>query len=242
MQIESIALNLRPRSPWEGCDVGIRLLQSSFGPVFRCHLAVAMPSLLLCLVTSVFAPWLPALLIWLAKPWIDRTSLFVLARALFGETTGLSELWAARRSVWVSGLARTLTLQRLSASRAFAQPVLQLEGLSGAALRARLKQIAAGRRGVAEKTSLAFLCAETAIVLSLLVVTLWLAPRSLNFAWNPMDALPPPRIALCISVAYGAAMLFLEPFYVAAGFGLYVNRRVALEAWDIEQEFRRAFA
>jgi hypothetical protein len=29
---------------------------------------------------------------------------------------------------------------------------------------------------------------------------------------------------------------------VAAGFGLYLNRRVELEAWDIEQEFRRAFA
>ena len=34
----------------------------------------------------------------------------------------------------------------------------------------------------------------------------------------------------------------MEPFYVAAGFAMYLNRRVELEAWDIEQEFRRAFA
>ena len=47
---------------------------------------------------------------------------------------------------------------------------------------------------------------------------------------------------LDIAPAYGASVAFLEPFYVAAGFGMYVNRRVALEAWDIEQEFRRAFA
>jgi hypothetical protein len=33
----------------------------------------------------------------------------------------------------------------------------------------------------------------------------------------------------------------LEPFYVAAGFAMYLNRRVELEAWDIEQEFRRGF-
>ena len=38
------------------------------------------------------------------------------------------------------------------------------------------------------------------------------------------------------------SVLFLEPFYVAAGFAMYLNRRAELEAWDIEQEFRRAFA
>jgi hypothetical protein len=36
-------------------------------------------------------------------------------------------------------------------------------------------------------------------------------------------------------------VVVLEPFYVAAGFAMYLNRRVQLEAWDIEQEFRRAF-
>jgi hypothetical protein len=50
------------------------------------------------------------------------------------------------------------------------------------------------------------------------------------------------QAGLISSMAYALAVMFLEPFYVAAGFGLYVNRRVELEAWDIEQEFRRAFA
>ena len=43
-------------------------------------------------------------------------------------------------------------------------------------------------------------------------------------------------------MAYALTILFLEPFYVAAGFGMYLSRRVELEAWDIEQELRRAFA
>ena len=34
-------------------------------------------------------------------------------------------------------------------------------------------------------------------------------------------------------------MLLLEPFYVAAGFGLYLNRRTLLEGWDIEVALRR---
>ena len=48
--------------------------------------------------------------------------------------------------------------------------------------------------------------------------------------------------AVMSSCAYAAVVLFIEPFYVAAGFGMYLNRRVELEAWDVEQEFRHAFA
>jgi hypothetical protein len=59
---------------------------------------------------------------------------------------------------------------------------------------------------------------------------------------NWLGALFGPAPQAAGSVAYMAAVAFLEPFYVAAGFGMYVNRRVDLEAWDIEQEFRRAFA
>ena len=46
---------------------------------------------------------------------------------------------------------------------------------------------------------------------------------------------------LCLAAVYGAVVALLEPFYVGAGFAMYLNRRVQLEAWDIEQEFRRAF-
>ena len=49
-------------------------------------------------------------------------------------------------------------------------------------------------------------------------------------------------LTLLVSIGYVITVLFLEPFYVAAGFGMYLNRRAELEAWDIEQEFRRAFA
>jgi len=41
------------------------------------------------------------------------------------------------------------------------------------------------------------------------------------------------------ALIYAAVILFLEPFYVAAGFGLYLNRRTVLEGWDIEVALRR---
>ena len=50
-----------------------------------------------------------------------------------------------------------------------------------------------------------------------------------------------PFIEFMSAVPYALVILFLEPFYVGAGFAMYLNRRAELEAWDIEQEFRRAF-
>jgi hypothetical protein len=41
------------------------------------------------------------------------------------------------------------------------------------------------------------------------------------------------------AIGYAVAVLLLEPFYVAAGFGLYLNRRTLLEGWDIEVALRR---
>jgi hypothetical protein len=51
-----------------------------------------------------------------------------------------------------------------------------------------------------------------------------------------------PLHALIFAGTMAVVVLFLEPFYVASGFAMYLTRRAELEAWDIEQEFRRAFA
>jgi hypothetical protein len=242
MQIEAIALVLRPRSMWEGCDLGVRLLQSWLYPVYLCYLSVALPLFLVMLATYEIAGWLPALLIWLAKPWLDRTILFVLSRALFGESSTPADVWDARREVWWSRLATTLTLSRLSASRSFKQPILQLEGLHGRALRERVRQLTLRHRGVARMTTSAFATAEAAFWLSLLALQDWLAPHALGTQWQALGSLFESQGGLIATIGYACTVAFVEPFYVAAGFGLYLNRRVELEAWDIEQEFRRAFA
>jgi hypothetical protein len=236
-----MSLVLRPRSMWEGCDLGVRLLQSQFKSIYPSYLLVALPLFLLCSTTVGMAGWLPCLAIWVAKPWLDRTILFALSRALFGEATTCSDVWAARRDVWWRQLATTLTLRRLSASRSFTQPARQLEGLDGAELAARVRQLADRHRGVARTMTLAFANAEFALFVSLLSLQAWLAPRSGAFNIDEFFQGSGGREALVTTVAYAAAVAFLEPFYVAAGFGMYLNRRVELEAWDVEQELRRAF-
>lgn len=241
MQIDAIALRLRPRSMWEGCDLGVQLLHFRMRSVYTCYLILAMPTFLVCLATYPLEPWLPALLVWLAKPWLDGAILFALSRALFDEPTAPADLWAARGRVLRPNLL-TLLLMRLSTSRSFKLPIVQLEGLSGRAQRDRVRQLTVRHRGVARAMTLAFANAELALCSSALVLRVMLAPHILGLAGSWLTGLAAAQAGLVSSIAYAGAVAFLEPFYVAAGFGLYLNRRVELEAWDIEQEFRRAFA
>jgi hypothetical protein len=242
MQIDTVDVVWRPRTTWEGCDLGIRLLQSWLRPVFTCYLAVAVPLFCIFAATGAAVSWLPPLLIWLSKPWLDRTILFVLSRALFGRPTSPLDVWRARADVWWHQLAATLTLRRLTASRSFTQPIVQLEGLRGSELRARISRLAARHRGVARAATQAFGVAEFALFTSMFFLQVWLAPHTDADPWSDLQSMWRPAQAWVSIVEYAAIVCFLEPFYVAAGFGMYLNRRVELEAWDIEQEFRRAFA
>jgi hypothetical protein len=242
MQLESIELRLRPRTTWEGCDLGVRLLQSWPRSVFSSYLAVALPMFVIFIAAYDIAAWLPALAIWLSKPWLDRTILFALSRALFGTATTPADVWRSRRDIGWSQLLSTLTLRRLSASRSFTQPIVQLERLTGSGGRARVRQLASRHRGVARAVTQAFAVAETALLISLFSLKLWLTPHQVAVNWTNLYAGFAYGQGLLLTIAYAAAVAFVEPFYVAAGFGLYLNRRVELEAWDIEQEFRRAFA
>ena len=227
----------------EAADLGVRLCQSSAGSVYRCYGLAALPVASMALASYELASWLPPLVLWCAKPWLDRTILFVLSRAAFGQTTTPSDVWHAQRQVWWCQLLFTWTVRRVSLWRSFTQPVYQLEGLSIGRARARVRQIRQRTMGSALMMTHAFSLTELALTIALFSLVFWLAPT--GKAPGVLEVLSgevPEFFLLAVPVAYAIAVLFLEPFYVAAGFAMYLNRRAELEAWDIEQEFRRAFA
>jgi len=243
VRIDSLALQMRPRAPHEAADLGIRLCQASAREVYACYLAVAIPLSLLALSLFEVNPWLPSLVVWCAKPWLDRTVLYVLSRAAFGQRTTLRDLWADQRQVWWSQFILTWTWRRLSPWRSFTQAIYQLEGHSFLRLRQRIQQVRRRYGGSAAIMTSAFAFAETGLVVSLFSLTYWLAPVTDNVDFSTFfSEAGSMHLQLILAIAYVGAVLFLEPFYVAAGFGMYLNRRAELEAWDIEQEFRRAFA
>src|SRR5688572_22349415 len=116
VKIDSLALQMRPRAPHEAADLGVRLCQTTHGAVYRCYLVVAIPMALLSLSLFEVSPWLPSLVMWWSKPWLDRSVLFVLARAAFGQQTTVADLWHEQREVWWRRLLLTWTWRRLSRS------------------------------------------------------------------------------------------------------------------------------
>ncbi|HET9864530.1 MAG TPA: hypothetical protein VFP37_13880 [Steroidobacteraceae bacterium] len=242
MRIDSLALQMRPRAPHEAADLGVRLCQTTWRQVYRCYLLVAVPMALLSLSLFEISPWWPALLMWWAKPWLDRSVLFVLARAAFGQPTSVRDLWSEQREVWWRRILLAWSWRRLSPWRSFTEAVYQLEGHGFFQLRKRILQLRRRHTGAAFMTTLAFWFAELGLALGLLSLVSWFGSIGHAFDFDIFGNDSDSRDALLATIAYLLAILSVEPFYVAAGFGMYLNRRAELEAWDIEQEFRRAFA
>jgi hypothetical protein len=242
VQIDALAVRLRPRSSLEAADLGIRICQSAARQVYLCYALAALPVVGLALASVQLATWLPSTILWCAKPWLDRTILFVLSRAAFGQETTPGDVWKAQRQIWWSQLAFTWTVRRLSPWRALTQPVYQLEGISIWRARPRVRQIRRRNAGSAFMVLSAFSLCEWGLMSSLLSLSYWLAPTGqAPDVIGLLSGEAPAWFSLQLAATYAAVVFFLEPFYVATGFGMYLNRRAELEAWDIEQEFRRAF-
>jgi len=243
VQIDALAVRLRPRPMAEAADLGVLLVRRHVRSIVRTWGPLYLVFAVLALATVEFGSWLPGLLIFWAKPWLVRSLMFVLSRAIFGEDTRWSDLWAQRSTVWWRDLLATLTIARLSPWRSYTQAIGQLEGQRGKARRTRRDQLLRGKRGAAGGMHFVFANAETVLCLGLFALALWFAPEgSRGGIWDWMAHGETLANNVVANALYATIVLVLEPFYVAAGFAMYLNRRVELEAWDVEQEFRRAFA
>jgi hypothetical protein len=120
--------------------------------------------------------------------------------------------------------------------------VLQLEGQRGKARRERVARILGPHRGAALAMQTAFATVETSLLLGFCALLPWLTPADEQTPWLALLFEGGSWLSGVGPTCYVIAVAILEPFFVGAGFAMYLNRRVELEAWDIEQEFRLAFA
>src|SRR5262245_20852574 len=100
MRIDALRLRLRPPTAVEASDLGVRLCQSTARSVYVCYAVVALPVAALALASGEIAVWLPFVVMWCAKPWLDRTILFVLSRAAFGQPTSTADVWRSQKQIW----------------------------------------------------------------------------------------------------------------------------------------------
>jgi hypothetical protein len=246
VQPADLSVALRRRSPWEATDLGLAMLQRWWRPVYAAHALVVAPValVLVALGWAFDAVWAAMLVFWWLEPLYDRVVLHVLSRAVFGEMVSPRSVFAAWRE-WTRGLIGALTLDRFDMARSFNLPVRQLEGSRGREARERRRLLGRRARGQAVWLTVVWLHFEGALLWSAGAMAGLLLPVGLERApggENPvLSGLADVMKMASVSDAliYAAVILFLEPFYVAAGFGLYLNRRTLLEGWDIEVALRR---
>jgi len=184
-------------------------------------------------------PAVAVLLIWWTKPLFGRIPLYVVSRALFGALPSTRETLRAWFAQLRRGLLADLIWYRFDPFRSLRLPVWQLEGLRGAARRRRWKVLSDGVRLDASILTATCMAFELCLVFGLALASFWLYPAPAVGAWLESDIPLPLLVQWVLVVFYVVSIGLVEPFYVSAGFGLYINRRTHLEAWDVEVVFRR---
>lgn len=245
MRLEDITVVLRPRQPWEAVDLGCAMVRRDFGRILLLWACTVLPLWAgVCVLLRESPVWVPVVVWWL-KPLYDRVPLFFLSRAAFGERPAFLETWKQWPRLWLSNLLPALLWRRLSSIRSFALPARMLEGLRGAAVKRRIKTLAMDGGGSGFSTTFAFSNIELVAWAGLMLGTYGLLPESAQVDWDGLsqsmdfESTVPNAFLWWGAGCYMAIVTLVEPFYVGAGFALYLNCRTRIEGWDVELSFRR---
>lgn len=246
MKLTDLSIQVRQRSAWEAIDLGFAFVQQHWRALMLPYcLLVLLIAIPVWLILPESYLWAAGLVVWWFKPLFDRLLLYILSHQLFNDNISTAAAFSALpKLIKNTGLLSALTYRRFSFSRTYNLPIWQLEGLRGKDLKNR--QALIYLQGHSHAFWLTFGCVhlEWIVLFSLYALILMFDPS--GAAWEHMKSLFRGDVdidtqywrMLLDFIFYLLAMLAIEPFYVAAGFMLYINRRTQLEAWDIEITLR----
>lgn len=246
MRIDQLDVVLRARSQWEAMELGTALVRRHAAAIWTPWLLLTGPVFVLLNLGGWWldAFWLPALLMWWLKPVFERIPLYVISRGAFGAVPGTAQTLRAQMHWGARALPGYLLWRRLGPARALLMPVDLLEGGDAAQRRQRRRVLGGAAYGHA--TLLTLVCWHFEVMLQVagialvfMFVPLDSLPESLRVAVSLIGSDTPAWVWLGFNLLAWAAMTLIGPFYSGAGFGLYLNRRTQLEAWDVEIAFRR---
>lgn len=244
MNIEKLSVNLRPRNRWEAVDLGFAMARQCFWQLWTLWVLVALPVALLLMAVAVYvlewsAGW-GLLLVWWFKPLYEQPLLFCLSRVLFGERLSVRQVFGQYRQAVSPQLLHMLTYRRFSFSRSFDNPVAMLERLRGKERSRRLTLLHRRQGSVAMWLTVLYVHVEIILQMSVMaLLALLLPPEQELLSWQDLLFSDAGWMEWLNLLTYLLAASVVAPFYVAAGFVMYISRRAELEAWDIELQFRR---
>ncbi len=242
MNLEDVSVEIRPRNPWEAIDVGFQLPRIWWREVYIPWLLFILPMIIILTVVFQGIPWLAPLIIWLLKPLYDRLLLSIFSQRLFGVEQSTGNILRGIPALFKTGLYINLTLLRLNPSRSFHLPVWQLEGLRGKKRQKRIQVLSARIYSYPLWLTIVCMHLEALFYFTILGLVFMFIPEGIKIDFLSLfdsDIENNIWFLLLTNLLVFTGMIIIEPFYVAAGFMLYVNRRIRLEGWDIEIAFRR---
>lgn len=241
MQLEKMTAQVRPRPAWEAVDLGFMMLQRWYRPVIFSWLVLTLPVFIVINYFFYDRPVLAAILFWWLLPIFDRIPLHILSRALFAEVVSTKSLLRDWSRILLPHLIKMLTIYRLDFARSYNMPVWQLEKLSGNARAERARVLKKMQYSNAIGLGLMCIFIEIIMFFSLFGLLMMFMPEF--YSEQLFDALLNNDniwwAGPLVNVFVYTTFLIVEPFYVAGGFSLYINRRTELEGWDIEIVFRQ---
>jgi hypothetical protein len=240
MNLEKVAIDIRPRTSWEAIDIGFFLARRWYRKLWLIWILLAAPSLLLVIIAGMILPGASAkwalLLFWLLKPFYEPPVLSWIAGALFGEQKTTQEIIIDAKKALSRQWVFSMLLLRLSPFRSFSLPVMQLEKLEGTRKRQRLALLQDTSEMAVLLTVSGFFL-ELALTVSFLLTFFALIPEELRWLdFGDFGLLPDKWFLL---PCYFASCSIIAPLYICSGFMMYISRRVQLEAWDLEIGFKR---
>ena len=245
MELERIAVGVRPRGGWESLDLGFQMARQWWRQAWGVWFALYLPCAAVAL--AAFSNKFHAVvLLWWLKPAFDRAILYPLSRRVFGERTGVRATLRAARDWLRPGLLLALTLRRFDLARSFTLPVTSLEKQTGKAASERRQVLGSRMRGTAVWLTIVCLNFEMIAMFAIFALGNMLIPSGGEI---PLDSVSDGGVGFSLkaittwnlvdAIIYVFAVSLVEPFYVSAGFSLYLNRRNILEAWDMEVRLRQ---
>jgi len=239
MQLDSLIIETRARTGWAAIDLGSVLGRRYWVRGVLLYLTLAIPVLLLTrLVTEYYL--LPPIILWWFKPLFERPLLYFMSRELFNEPVGYWKTLARWKEWLWPSLGWVLTFRRLSFNRGMYAPISLLERPKSGEYGDRASIL--GSKFASESTWLTVVLYhfENFLAIALLVLLAIFFPDQIKFTVTLFNELQ--ENSVYVDTAYLIMMAVVAPFYTAAGFMLYISRRVELEGWDIEICFRNWMA
>lgn len=248
MKLEDVTAEIRPRASWESIDLGCALARRHIKVIWTSWLFTVIPLWGVLALVLHNHPWWFIFCLWWLKPVYDRVVLFVVSRALFGAVSSFKDVLKAWPKILFKGVWSLLIVRRFSPSRSMTMPISELEGLKGRsyAKRVRLLEINGGEG--ASVATFAAMILEFVAFIGLLLLVFTMVPGEVSEGWGyaiseflSNDDLTQfsPGLGWMIALTWMIAISLMEPFYVSAGFALYINSRTLTEGWDIELAFKR---